>query len=355
MSSLNNLRMYPFKIYVSFAFLGVFLACGDTDPSKGFGILLEEGGKKFQINQQIGIGLKNTSGMEVDSVRYSLEGIPLEVRQEQIVLRAPALGTKVLKAHIFVEGKEITVDKEIQLLAGRKPEIYTYEVVNAFPHDPKAFTQGLEFVGDTLYESTGRKGASSLRKVDFRTGEVLKMAELENQYFGEGLTVLNDTIFMLTWQAGTGFYFDRESLQRLGSFKYGRSKEGWGLCNDGKKLYKSDGTQRIWKLNPSTLEEEDYIETVTDRSVFNKANELEYVGGKIYANVWQKESMMIIDAQTGAIEGVVNFGGLSKEVTQHRDLDVFNGVAYHKGRQTFFVTGKNWDKLFEVRIVKRDP
>jgi glutamine cyclotransferase len=117
---------------------------------------------------------------------------------------------------------------------------------------------------------------------------------------------------------------------------------------------KSDGTQRIWKLNPSTLEEEDYIETVTDRSVFNKANELEYVGGKIYANVWQKESMMIIDAQTGAIEGVVNFGGLSKEVTQHRDLDVFNGVAYHKGRQTFFVTGKNWDKLFEVRIVKRD-
>ena len=114
-------------------------------------------------------------------------------------------------------------------------------------------------------------------------------------------------------------------------------------------------SRRIWKLDPRTLEEVGYIETVTDKSVFNKANELEYVNGKIYANVWQRPSMMIIDAASGAIEGVVNFGGLENKVTQHDQLDVFNGVAYHGGRQTFFVTGKRWDKLFEVRIVKRDP
>ena len=159
---------------------------------------------------------------------------------------------------------------------------------------------------------------------------------------------------MLTWQARTGFMFDRQTLRRLGSFRYGESQEGWGLANDGKRIFKSDGTQRIWILDPATLREDGYIETVTDKSVFNKANELEYLDGKLYANVWQKESMMIIDAASGAIEGVVNFGGLKERVGQHRDLDVFNGVAYHPGRNTFFVTGKNWDTLFEVRILKKD-
>ncbi|TFG74403.1 MAG: glutaminyl-peptide cyclotransferase, partial [Flavobacteriales bacterium] len=134
---------------------------------------------------------------------------------------------------------------------------------------------------------------------------------------------------------------------------YGNSKEGWGLANDGENLYKSDGTEKIWLLDPATLVEKEFIETVTDKSIFNKANELEYVDGKLYANVYQKESMMIIDAKSGAIEGVINFGGLKDKVTQHELLDVLNGVAYHPERKTFFVTGKNWDKMFEVNIVKK--
>ncbi|MEM9650254.1 MAG: glutaminyl-peptide cyclotransferase, partial [Bacteroidota bacterium] len=125
------------------------------------------------------------------------------------------------------------------------------------------------------------------------------------------------------------------------------------LTNDGKKIFKSDGTEKIWFLDPETLTEMGNIETVTNKSIFNMANELEYVDGKIYANVYQKESIMIIDAESGAIEGVVNFGGLKKKVTQHEKLNVLNGVAYHPTRKTFFVTGKNWDKLFEVQIVKK--
>ena len=346
--------MYFLKTFLSISALAIFMACGDKDPSRNFGIRLEGDGKKFQINEEVGVRLNNKSGREVDSVRYTLNDLPLEYQQGKLILDAPTLGTKTLKARIFTEGQEIMAESEILLLAAHKPEIYTYEVINSYPHDRSAFTQGLEFHGDTLYESTGRKGASTLRKVDYRSGKVLKTNALDEQYFGEGITIVNDTVFMLTWREGTGFYFNRENLERLGSFAYGKSKEGWGLCNDGKKLFKSDGTQRIWFLNPATLQEEGYIETVTDRSVFNKANELEFVDGKLYANVWQKESMMIIDAQTGAIEGVVNFGGLSDLVTQHPDLDVFNGVAYHPTRETFFVTGKNWDKLFEVRIFKRD-
>lgn len=354
MSILQNRPMSALKIIPVTVGLSLFLACGETDPARNFSIDLEQGGKKFQAGQQVGIRIENKSDQVVDSVRYFLDGDPLVGAEGYISLNSPSLGTKTLQARIFSDGKSIILDREILLLAREQPEIYTYEILNTFPHDRNAFTQGLEFYGDTLYESTGRNGTSSLRKVDYRTGQVLKSFDLEKQYFGEGITILGDTIYMLTWKEGIGFLFDRETLRKTGTFRYGKSKEGWGLCNDGEQLFKSDGTQRIWLLDPATLEEKRAIQTVTNRSVFNKANELEYVNGKIYANVWQKESMMIIDARSGAIEGVVNFGGLRKQVAQHKDLDVFNGVAYHRERNTFFVTGKNWDKLFEVRIFKRD-
>ena len=352
--SFNTNLMSILKILAVTAALTLFMACGEKNPARNFSIELQGEGKKFQEGQQVDLQIKNKGDQQVDSVRYFLDEKPLPLVAGKVTLEAPTLGNKKLRARIYCEGETIEMDKEIVLLARKQPEIYSYEILNSFPHDRNAFTQGLEFHGDTLYESTGRKGTSSLRKVDYRTGRILKSIDLDKNYFGEGITIMGDTIYMLTWQEGTGFLFDRESLEKIGSFRYGQSREGWGLCNDGEHLYKSDGTQRIWLLDPATLEEKGAIQTVTNRSVFNKANELEYVDGKIYANVWQKESMMIIDAGSGAIEGVVNFGGLSKQVTQHRDLDVFNGVAYHPGRKTFFVTGKNWDKLFEVRIVKRD-
>jgi glutamine cyclotransferase len=334
--------------------LSLFLACGESDINRNFSIELEGGGKNLQQNQRVGVRLKNRAGLPVDSVQYFLDGNPIRLTGGELLLNTPLLGNRKLEARIFSQEGEALVARDLLVLAGNPPALYTYEILNTYPHDAKAFTQGLEFYQDTLYESTGRRETSSLRKVDYRTGEVLRKVDLDAQYFGEGLTVLNDTIYMLTWQARTGFMFDRRTLRELGSFQYGESAEGWGLANDGKRIFKSDGTQRIWILDPETLKESGYIETVTNKSVFNKANELEYLDGKLYANVWQKESMMIIDAASGAIEGVVNFGGLKEKVGQHRDLDVFNGVAYHPGRDTFFVTGKNWDTLFEVRILKKD-
>jgi glutamine cyclotransferase len=166
--------------------------------------------------------------------------------------------------------------------------------------------------------------------------------------------VLNDKLYQLTWQSKVGFLYKVSDFERIDQFQYGKSKEGWGLCNDGSRIFKSDGTERIWLLNPETLVEEDNIQIVTNKSIFNKANELEYVEGKIYANVWQKESMMIIDATSGAIEGVVNLGGLKEKVKQHPKLDVLNGIAYHHTRKTFFVTGKNWDTLFEIQLKRKD-
>jgi len=333
----------------------LLLACGsgNTKPSALFAIELAGNKTKLQKNETIGIGLKNKKGKTINKVTYSIDGKELPVSNNTITLDVPALGNKLLRADISYDESTVEITKKIKVLASKAPEIYTYEIINEYPHDITAYTQGLEFHKDTLYESTGQKGTSWLRKIDYTTGEILKQVDLNDAYFGEGITILNGKIFQLTWRSGLGLVYDLENLEQMDTFQYGKSKEGWGLTNDGEKLFKSDGTEKIWFLDPDTLDELGYIETVTNKSIFNMANELEYVDGKIYANVYQKESMMIINATSGAIEGVVNFGGLKKRVTQHQDLNVLNGVAYHPQRKTFFVTGKNWDKLFEVQILKK--
>jgi len=335
----------------------LFIACGgDNSPAALFEIQFDSNARSFQQNQSIAVSVKNKKDKSIDRVTYSIEGEERLVNDGKITLNIPTLGEKTLKAKIDYEETSAEITRTFKLLASEAPEIYTYEIINKFPHDNKAYTQGLEFHNDTLYESTGKQKRSSLRKVDFTTGKVLKQVNLEDNYFGEGLTILNEKIYMLTWRSGTGFIYDM-NLNKTSSFKYGQSKEGWGLTNDGKKIFKSDGTEKIWFLDPNNLTETGHIETVTNKSIKDSANELEYVDGKIYANVYQTSGVMIIDANSGAIEGVINFGGLSKKVTHHdswSDTDnVLNGIAYHPERKTFFVTGKEWDKMFEVTIAKK--
>ncbi|UJH67564.1 glutaminyl-peptide cyclotransferase [Allomuricauda sp. SCSIO 65647] len=346
------------KILHSSIILLFFLACGgEKDPAKLFDIQLEGNKKKFQKNQTVAVVLKNKKDLPVEKVEYSIDGKTLALHDDKITFDIEKLGNKQLMANVSYEDRSVIISKKIKVLAETGPEVYTYEIINTYAHDPLAYTQGLEFKGDTLFEGTGKKGSSTLRKLDYKTGKILQQVDLDESVFGEGITILNDKLYQLTWQSGIGYIYNVNTLQRQATFNYGKSKVGWGLCNDGNQLYKSDGTEKIWLLDPDTLQEESYIETVTNKSIFNKANELEYVDGKIYANVYQKESMMIIDARSGAIEGVVNFGGLKSKVTRGKGWDdlnsVLNGVAYHKERGTFFVTGKNWDKLFEVKIVKK--
>ena len=352
--------MNTFKICFYSGLLFIISSCGggNVTASQLFDIQIKGGKNQFQQNETIEVSIKNKKGKTINNVTYSIDGKNIEVANNKLTLNVPSLGNKVLKASISYEDHTGEIEKNIKVLAQNAPAVYTYSIVNEFPHDNTSYTQGLEFHQDTLYESTGKKGRSYIRKVNFETGEVLKQVDLDKVFFGEGITILNDKIYQLTWQGGTGFTYNLSDFTQIGSFKYGQSKEGWGLCNDGTSLYKSDGTEKIWILNPDTLIEEGHIETVTNKSIFNRANELEYVDGKIYANVYGKESMMIIDATSGAIEGVINFGGLKKKITKGADWDdvnyVLNGVAYNPNRKTFFVTGKHWDKLFEVTISKKE-
>lgn len=342
--------------FLAFSILSVLaIGCGNEEKKaeKYFSLKAASTDSKINYGEEVSITLENRKNIELDSVQYYLNDSRIYPENNSVLMTPEKLGAQDLKATIFTGEEVFEVSENLLVLAADTPKIYTYEILNTYPHDINAFTQGLEFHEDTLYEGTGRKGKSALRKIDLESGKVLSEVALNANYFGEGITIMNSKVYQLTWQSRTGFVYDLNTFERTGTFKYGKSKEGWGLTNDGKRIYMSDGTDKIWILDPETLQETDHLEIVTNTSVFNKANELEYVNGFIYANVWLKDSAMIIDAKTGAITGVIDFRGLKSKVTQHDDLDVLNGIAYHPGRQTFFVTGKNWDKIFEVQIKEK--
>lgn len=337
----------------------LFLSCGSNSGKKTSEFSLEIAGskKEFQLGETIEISLKNPNNRQIDSVRYFFEDKRLEPSADNLslslLLKEQKLGNQNIRAMVYYNGDKDTLNVPVKIFNDFAPVVYTYNIVATYPHDIKAYTQGLEFYRDTLYESTGQYGSSTLRKTNFETGEVLMQMPLAEKYFGEGLSILNDKIYQLTWNEGEGLIYDAKTLQREGTFKYNQSKEGWGLCNDGTQFYKSDGTEKIWILNGKTLAEENFIQPTTHRTISTQLNELEWVEGKIYANTYQKDGVAIINPGNGAIEGLINFQGLRDQVTQHPNLDVLNGIAYNPNTRKLYVTGKNWDKLFEVEIIRK--
>ena len=332
--------------------LSLLLLKCNTEITKDFRLSVLEKSKKFTANDTLKFNIVNKKNHPIDSVVYRLDGIKISDVQP---LNNKSLGIYDLTASVYLSRKKLEYKEKITIVSPSKPKLYTYTILNEYPHDKTAYTQGLEFYRDTLFESTGIRGKSSLRKVNFKTGEVFKQIALDQVYFGEGISILNDKLYQLTWQGDMGFQYQPDQLKMERSFAYQNSKEGWGLCNDGQKLYKSDGTHQIWILDPQTQKETDKIQVMTDKNALKKINELEWVDGKIYANTYQykKEVGIIIDPQSGAVDGVIDFSGLKSKVEQVSNLDVLNGIAYHPKRKTFFVTGKNWSKLFEVKILPK--
>lgn len=334
-------------------FLGLFfIACGNSSTKRKNNFSIKTNVVKNTIanNKTLEVSLNNPKNLTVESVTYSLNDKPIATNTN---LSNFKLGRFPIKAIINYNNGEIeTAIQSISILNATSPKVYNYEIINTYPHDITSYTQGLEFYNGELYESTGNYGKSKLRKLDYKNGKVLENIDLANEYFGEGLTVLNDNIYQLTWQKGTGFVYDAKTFKKTSSFKYGKSVEGWGLCNDNTVLYKSDGTERIWTLNPNTLAETNNIQVYTHKGKIGRLNELEWINGKIYANIYQKDGVVIINPTNGATEAVINFSPLKKEVTQHKGLDVLNGIAYNPETKTIFVTGKHWDKLFEVKIIE---
>ena len=293
----------------------------------------------------------NNEPCKVEKLKLFINDIEVS---EKTNLNSAKLGENIVEAQFNYNNQTKTIIQKLNVFNDKSPILYSYEIINEFPHDISLYTQGLEFKDDILYESTGLNGFSSLRKFDLFNNKLLDIRYLDSEFFGEGLTILNDKIFQLTWKKKIGFIYDFKSLNMIKSFNYDKSIEGWGLANDGKYIYKSDGTEKIWILDPETLVELNNIEVVTDNKKVKNINELEIFENKIYANTYQfkKDVVLIIDKNSGAVDGIINFGDLRSKVKQHSELDVLNGIAYNKKRKTFFITGKKWDKIFEIRIIK---
>jgi len=289
------------------------------------------------------------NGKPIDSVLYFLNG---KKAAQNFDLSKERLGNHTISAIAFYGDKTQKVSRSVLHLADKKPVVYNYTIINEFPHDSKSFTQGLEFHDGFLYESTGKHNESSLRKVELKTGKVLQKKLLDKTIFGEGMTIFNDEIHILSWQKYKGYTFNLSDFKFKKDFAYGASEEGWGLTHNDKHLIKSDGTEKIWFLNPTTLKEEYFIEAYTNKRKSDMLNELEYINGKIFSNVWQKNIILIINPNDGAIEGIINLNGLQKQAGQQGADNVLNGIAYDAANDRLFVTGKYWDKVFEIKYNK---
>jgi glutamine cyclotransferase len=323
--------------------------CGNSSkPIKHFLIQTNANKNVISNTDTLKLSLSNPSNKRIDSVNYVMNNSAVA---DIFSLQNSSLGEKMIKAEVFYDGKKEVALQKVIVVNGSTPKLYTYELLNTYPHDITSYTQGLEFYKGVLYESTGQYGESKLRALDYKNDAILNNVNLSRSYFGEGLTILNDKIYQLTWKEGRGLIYDVNTFETLGSFNYGQSKEGWGLCNDGRQLYKTDGSENIWILNAETLEEERFVQAYTNKGRLTNLNELEWVEGKIYANRYQKNGVAIINPINGAIEAVLDFKDLKNKVTNHPGLDVLNGMAYNPDTKTLFVTGKRWDKLFEVRII----
>jgi glutaminyl-peptide cyclotransferase len=234
--------------------------------------------------------------------------------------------------------------------AGPAP-VHGYEVVNTFPHDPRAFTQGLVFHDGALLESTGQYGESTLRRVELKTGKVLKQVKIEPQYFAEGLALLGGKLYQLTWQNKRGFVYDPQSFERRGEFRF--DGEGWGLTHDGRSLILSDGTNQLRFIDPETFRVTRTVNVFDRGQPLRDLNELEYVRGEIYANVWHDDRIVRIDPQTGRVLGWVDLAGIIPRSELRDEEAVLNGIAYDADGDRLFVTGKLWPKLFEIRLKQK--
>ena len=315
--------------------------------------------KKVVLGEKAQVSLVEENGMPIDSIHFFVDGKRIETSGNSIDIETSKIGVgkHSVTAIAFYPNKAKKERSSIEVLANTAPAVYTYKVINTYPHDTKAYTQGLEFKNGFLYETTGRKGKSSLRKVELTTGKVLQKEDLNSKYFGEGMTIFNNKIYWLTWQAGKGFIYNFDTFKQEGEFKYNKSLEGWGFTHNSTELIKSDGTNRIWFLDAETMQEKRSIQVYTNKYPIKELNEIEFINGKIYANKWQQNSIVIIDPTTGTVEGVANLSGLKKVIEKTQKLteqdEVLNGIAYDSKNNRLFVTGKHWGKLFEIELIKK--
>lgn len=348
------MKKYNFFTFILLSF--TLLSCADKNNDAPLFSFDESKLKEQYLPEEVlELSIQNNNNKKVDSIAYRINGTIIAVKKglEKLTfeLKNQKLGYQNLKAEIYYEGEKTETSSKIEVTSPIQPSLLQYKIINTYPHDPTSFTEGLEFFRDTLYESTGLNGKSYLRKYDYKSGKIYNQIDLEQQYFGEGITIMKDKIYQLTWKEKTGFIYNANTFKLEKTFTYDKDIEGWGMTNDGTHLYQTDGTEKIWKKNPATQKMIDYVNVYSGSSKIPSINELEWINGKIFCNVWQKDAIAIVNPTSGAVESILDLSGLRTKI-ESPNAEVLNGIAYNPKTKTIFVTGKNWDKTFEILVFK---
>jgi glutamine cyclotransferase len=317
------------------------------------------------IGEEIEVKLQLPDSVALDSVQVflggalkrSIMGGTAAPTSGVLEFNLPTAGEKTgksgLRLRIYLEGGfSENQSQQITFLSDIVPIEYTYRVIKEYPHDPAAYTQGLQYVDGWIFEGTGNYGTSSLRRVELESGKVEKNRDLDQSLFGEGITVFGERIYQLTYKSQVGFIYDKSSFEEIQKVYY-QNQEGWGLTHNGTELIMSDGTHVIYFLDPEMFTINRQLEVYHNEGLADSLNELEYINGKIWANRYYTDEIVIIDPETGKVEGRINLKGILKATDRKSNTNVLNGIAWDQAGDRLFVTGKRWPKLFEVKAIPR--
>ena len=342
--------------------IAILYSCNNNTKQEASLSISPEAGTSYKQGQDVAVKLSYPTDAKPDSIVYMVDSTRFASKKDSTAVNVKTdslhLGPRSITAKLYQGGKSQDISTNIVLLAAKAPEQYTYKVEKVFPHDTGSYTEGLLYQDGYLYESTGTKGQSTLRKVNLTTGKAVQVTKLDTQYFGEGSAIIGNKILMLTWKdPKVGLVYDKNTFKLLNTFNNNVGVEGWGMTNDGKKLYMDDSTNRIWLLDKDTYRAIGFIDVYDDKGAINSINELEYVDGKIYANVYTTDDILMIDPKTGAVLQKIDMKNLWPENQRPDGFDegnnVLNGIAWDAQGKRMFVTGKKWPHLYQVKFVKK--
>jgi glutamine cyclotransferase len=345
----------------------LFYSCRPGTKQEDNTSISPEAGTTYKSGDKVAVQAHSPDGMKADSVVYLVDSVKVGLQKDSAAFLLHTdtmpLGPRVITAKVYQGGKSQEISTNIVLLPAKAPEVYTYKVVKVFPHDTSCFTEGLVYQDGFLYESGGgyldppsgqvKERQSSLRKVDLTTGKVLQKVMVDPKVFGEGISIVGDKIIQLTYHEKIGYVYDKNSFKLLNTFTNNVGVEGWGMCFDGKKLYMDDSTNRIWFLDKNTYRQIGYIDVYDNKGPVDSVNELEYIDNKIYANIWTKNIIIVIDPKTGAVLEKIDLKNLYPEDKRDPNADVLNGIAYDAQGKRIFITGKKWPNLYQVQFIKK--
>ena len=354
-----------FRLFSSFIVLSLFISSfscsnkSNRSRKPAVSILVESVHKNIiygdDINIEISVKLKDGELQEtkifVDSVLITSSK---EAEFTYTLKKFKNIGKHAIKAvAVKTDGIEGIYYKSFIVLSDIIPEQYHYEVVQSFPHNEAFFTEGLEIKNGFLYESTGENGKSAIYKTNLKTGQTLQSVKLSDRYFGEGITIVNNHIFQLTYKTKVGFVYELESMALVDSFHF-ESPEGWGMTHDKQHLIMSDGTNFLTFIDPVTYQSVKKVQVSDDKDIVMNINELEYSEGYIYANVWGTNLIVKIDSETGKVLAKINMDGILTMINHDKQVDVLNGIAIDPETKKMYVTGKFYPKLFEIKLIKKE-